>query len=121
MDSVDKFARMVTALECLHDLPHPVRALRRMRELAAPHGAVLVADEAVGESLTENRTAWGSLCCYNFSILHCLPQAMGFPDSAATGTVMRPSVFRAYAREAGFNRVEVLPIEHAYWHFYRLF
>jgi ubiquinone/menaquinone biosynthesis C-methylase UbiE len=111
---------MVTALECLHDLPHPVRALRRMRELAAPHGAVLVADEAVGESLTENRTAWGRLC-YNFSILHCLPQAMGFPDSAATGTVMRPSVFRAYAREAGFNRVEVLQIEHAYWHFYRLF
>jgi ubiquinone/menaquinone biosynthesis C-methylase UbiE len=111
---------LVTALECVHDLPYPVRALRRMRALAGPRGAVLVADEAVGDSLRENRTPWGRLC-YNFSILHCLPQAMGFPASAATGTMMRPSLFRAYAREAGFSRVEVLPIKHAYWHFYRLF
>ena len=36
---------LVTAFECLHDMPYPVRALRRMRELAGPGGAVLVADE----------------------------------------------------------------------------
>ena len=40
--------------------------------------------------------------------------------SAATGTVMRPARFARYAREAGFARVEVLPIEHDFWRFYRL-
>ena len=41
-------------------------------------------------------------------------------DSAATGTVTRPDTVRAYASEAGFGEVEVLPIEHDFWRFYRL-
>jgi SAM-dependent methyltransferase len=110
---------LVTAFECLHDMAYPVRALRRMRELAGPRGAVLVADEAVGDSLEENRAFLGRLN-YNFSVLHCLPQAMVHPGSAATGTVIRPSTVRAYAEAAGFARVEVLPVEHPLWRFYRL-
>jgi 2-polyprenyl-3-methyl-5-hydroxy-6-metoxy-1,4-benzoquinol methylase len=110
---------LVTAFECLHDMPYPVRALRRMRELAAPAGAVLIADEAVGDSLQENRTFVGRLN-YNFSVLHCLPQAMVFPESAGIGTVIRPSVLKGFAHEAGFSRVDVLPIEHPLWRFYRL-
>jgi 2-polyprenyl-3-methyl-5-hydroxy-6-metoxy-1,4-benzoquinol methylase len=110
---------LVTAFECLHDMPYPVKALRRMGELAGPAGAVLIADEAVEDRLPENRTFLGRLS-YNFSVLHCLPQAMVFPGSAGTGTVLRPSVLRGYAREAGFSRVDVLPIEHPLWRFYRL-
>jgi hypothetical protein len=41
-------------------------------------------------------------------------------DSAGTGTVIRPETVRAYAAEAGFGRVNVLPIEHDFWRFYRL-
>jgi len=78
---------LVTAFECLHDMPYPVEALRRMGELAGPGGTVLIADEAVGDSLSENRTFLGRLN-YNFSVLHCLPQAMVFPGSAGTGTVI---------------------------------
>jgi hypothetical protein len=33
---------------------------------------------------------------------------------------MRPEVFEGYAREAGFGRVEILPIEADLWRFYRL-
>lgn len=110
---------LVTAFECVHDMAYPVKALGRMRELVAPDGAVLIADEAVGDSLEENRNFIGHLN-YNFSVLHCLPQAMVFPGAAGTGTVMRPSTLRAYAQEAGFRGVEVLPIEHPLWRFYRL-
>lgn len=39
--------------------------------------------------------------------------------SAATGTVMRPDTVQRYATEAGFNRFEVLPIDHDVWRFYR--
>jgi 2-polyprenyl-3-methyl-5-hydroxy-6-metoxy-1,4-benzoquinol methylase len=110
---------LVTAFECIHDMAYPVEALRRMRELAAPDGAVLIADEAVADSLEENRNFLGRLN-YNFSVLHCLPQAMVFPGAAGTGTVIRPSTLSAYAREAGFATVEVLPIENPLWRFYRL-
>ena len=41
-------------------------------------------------------------------------------DSAGTGTVIRPDTVRTYAAEAGFRRVDLLPIEHDFWRFYRL-
>ncbi len=33
---------------------------------------------------------------------------------------MRPDTFRSYARDAGFASVEILPIEHDLFRFYRL-
>jgi len=33
---------------------------------------------------------------------------------------MRPETLRGYAREAGFAAVEVLPVPHDAWSFYRL-
>jgi SAM-dependent methyltransferase len=110
---------LVTAFECLHDMPYPVPALGQMRELAGPTGAVLVADEAVGDTLDENRSFVGRLN-YNVSVLHCLPQAMVFPHSAGTGTMLGPSALRDLARRAGFSGVDMLPIDHPLWRFYRL-
>ncbi|MFQ5552862.1 MAG: methyltransferase domain-containing protein [Thermoplasmata archaeon] len=110
---------LITATEVVHDLAYPVKALRTMRTLASPGGTVLVVDEAVGESLEENRNFMGHLF-YNFSVLHCLPQAMTVPDSAATGTVMAPSTLRRYAEEAGYSSVNVLPVEHPMFRLYRL-
>ena len=57
---------------------------------------------------------------YGWSAVHCLPVGMVGADSAATGTVMRPSRLRQYAREAGFADIEVLPVEADFWRFYRL-
>ncbi len=57
---------------------------------------------------------------YGFSVLHCLPVGMAEQPSAATGTVMRPSMLRQYAEEAGFRTVDTLPIEHDFFRFYRL-
>ena len=37
-----------------------------------------------------------------------------------TGTVMRPATFEAYAIQAGFGSVEILPIENDFFRFYRL-
>ena len=110
---------LVWGFECLHDMPYPVSVLSRMRELAGPDGAVLIADELVEDSLPENTNFMGHLF-YNFSILHCLPQAMVFPDAAGTGTVITPSTLRRYAAEAGFSSVDILPIENFQFRFYRL-
>lgn len=110
---------LVTAFEVIHDMAYPVEALKRMREMLAPGGVVLVADEAVGDTLEENSDFYGRFM-YNFSVLHCLPQAKVFPNAAETGTVMGPGKMRAYAEAAGFVDVEVLPIENDFWRFYRL-
>jgi 2-polyprenyl-3-methyl-5-hydroxy-6-metoxy-1,4-benzoquinol methylase len=110
---------LVVAFETIHDMTDPVGALRAMRNLAAEGGAVLVVDERVAEEFTAPGDDVDRLM-YGFSAVHCLAAAMGHPRSAMTGTVMRPSTLRRYAREAGFDRVEILPIENEVWRFYRL-
>ena len=57
---------------------------------------------------------------YGWSILHCLPVGRADPPAAGAGTVMRADTLRAYAREAGFRAVEVLPIDSFFFRFYRL-
>ena len=110
---------LVTAFECLHDMPYPIDTLTKMRELAGPSGVVLIADEAAGDTLEENTNLLGNFF-YNASILHCLPQAMVFPDAAGTGTAISPSTVRTYAEQAGFKSVEVVDIENPFFRFYRL-
>ena len=110
---------LVMALECIHDMPHPVASLRTMRQLVRPDGAVFVVDERVGESFTAEGEDLEWLM-YGFSVVHCLPSGMCSCNPAGTGTVMRTDTLRAYAREAGFIEVEVLPIENPFFRFYRL-
>ena len=38
---------LVTAFECIHDMPQPVPVLRAMREMAGSDGTVIVMDENV--------------------------------------------------------------------------
>jgi 2-polyprenyl-3-methyl-5-hydroxy-6-metoxy-1,4-benzoquinol methylase len=110
---------LVTIFEALHDMNHPVEALRSARSMLAEGGSVVVADERVGERFAAPGDDLERFN-YGFSVLHCLAVGMLDEDSAGTGTVIRPETVRAYAAEAGFGRVDVLPIEHDFWRFYRL-
>lgn len=110
---------LVCAFECIHDMAYPVPALKKMKEMLAPGGAVLISDEAAGENLLENSGFLGRLL-YNFSVLHCLPQSMVFSGSARTGTVMSASKLKEYAKSAGFTKIDILPINNPFWRFYRL-
>jgi SAM-dependent methyltransferase len=110
---------LVTIFEALHDMNHPVKALRAARASLAEGGSVVIADERVAERFTAPGDEIERLN-YGFSILHCLAVGLLDDDSAGTGTVIRPDTVRAYAIDAGFDRVDVLPIEHDFWRFYRL-
>jgi 2-polyprenyl-3-methyl-5-hydroxy-6-metoxy-1,4-benzoquinol methylase len=110
---------LVTIFEALHDMSRPVDALSAARQLLCEDGTLLVVDGLVGEEFTvpaspRERTEYG------WSVVSCLPGAMGDPQTAATGAVMRPSMLHQYALQAGFGAVEVLPIHTDYWRFYRL-
>ncbi len=110
---------LVTIFEALHDMSRPVAALSAARHMLADDGTLLVADGLVAEEFTVPATPLERIA-YGWSVVSCLPGAMGDPQTAATGAVMRPSMLREYARQAGFREVEVLPIHTDYWRFYRL-
>jgi 2-polyprenyl-3-methyl-5-hydroxy-6-metoxy-1,4-benzoquinol methylase len=110
---------LVIAFEMVHDLSRPVEVLGVMRRLLADGGAVIVMDERTAETFTAPGDELERLL-YSFSVLCCLATGMSEQPSAMTGTVMRPATLRRYAAEAGFREVEILPIEHEMFRFYRL-
>jgi len=110
---------LVTVFEALHDMARPVEALRGMRALLAEGGSVVVADELVADRFTIP-AGDQEIYIYGWSVMGCLASSMGDPSFAQTGAVMRPDTVRRYALEAGFDRLEVLPIEDVQWRFYRL-
>ena len=110
---------LVTAFECVHDLPDPVAVLTAMRRMVRPGGTVLVVDERVAETFTAPGDEIERLM-YGYSLTCCLPDSLSARPSVGTGTVMRPATLERYARDAGFDGIEVLPIEHDFFRFYRL-
>jgi 2-polyprenyl-3-methyl-5-hydroxy-6-metoxy-1,4-benzoquinol methylase len=110
---------LVTIFEALHDMARPVEVLTTARRLLAPGGAVLVADERVAETFTAPGDEMDRMS-YGFSLTSCLPHGLADQPSVGTGTVLRPAALEAMARDAGFSRFTILPIEHDSFRFYRL-
>jgi SAM-dependent methyltransferase len=119
LDETDVFDAAFV-FEALHDMPQPVTVLSALRRAVRPDGVVVIMDEAVADEFT----APGDVverAMYGYSTLICLPDGLSSSPSVGTGTVMRRSQLRAYAVEAGFSAVDVLPIEgFAFFRFYRL-
>jgi hypothetical protein len=74
--------------------------LATMREMLAAAGSVLVMDERVADRLAAPGDDVERMM-YGWSFLVCLPAAMTEMPSAATGTMMRADLVRAYAKQAG--------------------
>jgi 2-polyprenyl-3-methyl-5-hydroxy-6-metoxy-1,4-benzoquinol methylase len=110
---------LVTIFEALHDMAQPVPVLQAVRELLAPGGAVLVADERVAERFTAPGDETERLM-YGYSLVLCLANGLADQPSVATGTVLRPAAIEAMAKDAGFSRMSILPVEHDTFRFYRL-
>lgn len=110
---------LVTILEALHDMSRPVDALRSVRARLVQGGSVVVLDELVEDEFTAPASDMERYH-YGWSVVACLPDAMGDPRTAATGAVLRPATLRRYATAAGFREVEALPIQTPFWRLYRL-
>jgi predicted O-methyltransferase YrrM len=111
---------MAFAFECVHDMSQPVPVLSAIRCALAPHGVLVVMDEAVAEEFAAPGDEIEQLM-YGFSAFICLPDGRSSAPSEATGTVMRRSTLDSYARRAGFGGAEVLPTgEFGLWRFYAL-
>jgi SAM-dependent methyltransferase len=109
----------VFAFECVHDMPDPVSVLAAMRAMVAEDGVVVVVDERVEDRFVAPAGEVEQMM-YGWSLLCCLADGLSHEPSAGTGTVMRTETLTRYARRAGFEAVEVLPIEDDFFRFYRL-
>ncbi len=110
---------LVCVFEAVHDMSRPVEVLRALKSLAAPDGVVIVMDENVADSFAESDGPIEAFL-YAASVLHCLPVGMSEQPSVGTGAVMRFDTFVGYAHAAGFVGVDIVPIEHDMFRFYRL-
>jgi SAM-dependent methyltransferase len=110
---------LALAFECVHDMSNPVATLQAMRRLVGNGGTILIVDERVADEFAAPGDDVERYM-YGFSILHCLPVGMVDQPSVGTGTVMRQSTMKGYAEAAGCSNVEILPIEHDFFRFYRL-
>ena len=113
-------ADVVVALECIHDMGDPISVLRTMRELAGDSGTVLVIDEKVQDEFSSQPDPCEQ-AFYGFSCMCCLADGKSHPNSTETGTVMRPKLLRAYAQQAGFRDIDIVPMDHDFFRCYRLF
>jgi predicted O-methyltransferase YrrM len=119
-DGEDALYDAAFAFECVHDMAAPVDVLAAVRRAVRPDGLVIVMDEAVAEEFTAPGDELERLM-YGFSLFVCLPDGRSSSPSAATGTVMRPRTLEDYARRAGFDGIDVLPVpDFGFWRFYRL-
>ena len=110
---------LILFLETLHDLTRPADALRAARAALATGGTVLVVDEKVADTFTAPGDEVERMM-YGWSVTHCLPTQMAEQPSAALGTVLRAETVRELADQAGYARVDVLPVDNDFFRLYRL-
>jgi hypothetical protein len=100
-------------------MTRPADALRAARAALADDGTVLLADEKVADTFTAPGDEVERMM-YGWSVTHCLPTQMVEQPSAALGTVLRVDTVRELATEAGYARVDVLPVDNDFFRLYRL-
>lgn len=107
---------LITVFQALHDMGSPDTALAVCRRLVAHRGVVLVGDEHPGDECGGPAERLQR----TFSALHCAPATWAESDRVVNGTVLETATLSDWARDAGFGDIQILPIEHPFWRFYRL-
>lgn len=96
---------LVTVLNALREMGDPVGVCRRVREVLAESGRLMLVEPNAPETLEDNRTPRGR----NFlsaSTMICLPSALSQGGDRHLGAQAPDSEFRAVARDAGFSRCD---------------
>ncbi len=107
-------------IEALHDMANPVPVLADRGGIARRGRRDHRGGRARRRTLQRPRATTSSGSCTDGASRPASPTVARARRSVATGTVMRPDTLRAYARQAGFTKVEILPIENDFFRFYRL-
>ncbi len=116
MGATERFD-LVLAIDCIHDMPDPVGALRQIgRLLSEEHGLLFWSEPTGSDNPMENRNATGKMRS-SLSPYHCLTVSLA-EEGAGLGTIIGERGARDLAREAGFTHFEKLPIKSAMQQFF---
>ncbi len=118
LDAVPTDLRCDLILLCdvLHDLPTPLPVLRDIRQRLAPGGVLFIIEPRVSDHLEENIHPMGAMF-YGFSVFHCMTQSIAH-QGAGLGACMGPARTKDLLAEAGFSRIDSVPIKSAVNLFY---
>ncbi len=101
----------ICAFDAIHDLSHPLEALKGIRYMLAPGGMFSMVDIKAGSSQADNLDHPMGPFLYTVSLMHCMP--VGLNDKGAgLGMMWGQEQAEALLREAGFEHVEIAEMEH---------
>lgn len=103
-------ADLVLYVDTFHDLGDPLASLRQARRAISTDGSVLLIEFAVEERLEDNFNPLGRLM-YASSALVCTPNAISQGADDPLGTVPGEARLTRIAHDAGFSRVNRVPVE----------
>jgi len=99
----------VTAFDAIHDQTRPLQALKGVYSLLKPDGIFSMVDIAAESNLADNLDHPMGPFLYTVSLMHCMP--VGLVDGGSgLGMMWGREIAVEMLAQAGFQRVEVVPI-----------
>lgn len=97
---------LITALDVIHDVADPLRALERIKEALRPEGWFLMMEPNASSHLENNLHDRGALL-YGVSAMHCMTQSLAH-GGAGLGAAWGRERAEQLSREAGFSSFKPL-------------
>ncbi len=103
---------VVFALDTLHDMPHPDRALAAVRSVLEPDGVMVIQDIKSKPGFENNLRNPVLALQYGYSLTSCLASGLSESDGMGLGTLgFNPEVAERLVRAAGFSRFVMHDLE----------
>lgn len=104
---------IITTFDVIHDSAKPRELLRSIRAALQPDGRYVCLEINAAETLEQNAGPLGSFL-YGFSVLYCMTSSLA-KHGEGLGTMGMPeSKVRALCTEAGFSKVQRIPMENPF-------
>jgi SAM-dependent methyltransferase len=110
---------LVFAIDCIHDMPDPVGALRDARRVLAEDGLIVWSEPCGSSNPLQNRDDTLARVRAALSPYHCLTVSLA-AGGAGLGTIIGEDGARRLADEAGFDSLEIFPVDSPLQAFYGL-
>lgn len=101
----------VMAFDSIHDQTHPLEALKNVRTMLAPGGIFSMIDIDASTDPVDNMDHPMAPFLYTVSLMHCMPVGLN-ENGAGLGMMWGRQRAVAMLKKAGFERVEVLSMDH---------
>ncbi len=101
----------ICAFDAIHDQSHPLDVLKGVIHMLAPGGLFSMIEIQARSSPADNMDHPMGPFLYTVSLMHCLPVGLN-DNGAGLGMMWGQEKAEALLRDAGFEEIEISPMEH---------